>query len=628
MFEQLFESKKELIIPKGIEVVIVADMFAEEYLGGAELTTEALIKSSQLKVFKLKSSDISMKTLESGLNKYWIFTNFSRLNQDLIPTIVANLKYSVVEYDYKFCRYRSIEKHKVAEMADCNCHNENHGKLVSAFFHGANSIFYMSEKQMGRYHSRFPFLNNENNIVLSSVFSDEFFASIKLLREKYKNHNREKWLVLGSNSWIKGTQNAIEYCETNNLEYEIIQGLSHLQVLEKMAQSKGLVYLPLGGDTCPRIVLEAQLLGCELKVNDNVQHMSEIPFCDNSIEDIEVYLYANRDIFWNRIKKDMNYMPTISGYVTTRNCISQDYPFENCINSMKSFCSEIIVMDGGSTDGTIEKLEEMALEDTKIKVFVHNIMNDDIRISVQDGLQKARARAKCTGDFCWQMDGDEEVDQNTVDSIVKLCRQFPKFVDIVSLPVIEYWGSIDKVRVDVNPWKWRLTRNKPNITHGIPKEFRRADNRGKLFAAPGTDGCDYVDKDSFERLPHASFYTEQIHNLRLAALNGNKEALKNYEELMNRIVKTMPTVKHYSWLNIKRKIMTYKNYWQNHWENLYDIEQEDNPENNMFFNKSWADVTESEIDEMAKKLATKTGGHIFHSKIDWNKPTPHIEICT
>ena len=129
-----------------------------------------------------------MKTLESGYNKFWIFTNYSQMDPQLIPTIVSNIKYSIVEYDYKFCRYRSIEKHFSAEMKECSCHEEMHGKLTSAFFHGATTCFYMSEAQMKRYHDRFPFLENEsegsNQYVLSSCFSDEFFTAIKLLREK------------------------------------------------------------------------------------------------------------------------------------------------------------------------------------------------------------------------------------------------------------------------------------------------------------------------------------------------------------------------------------------------------------------------------------------------------------
>ena len=46
------------------------------------------------------------------------------MNWELIPTIVANMKYSVIEYDYKFCKFRSIEKHKMSTGEDCDCHGD------------------------------------------------------------------------------------------------------------------------------------------------------------------------------------------------------------------------------------------------------------------------------------------------------------------------------------------------------------------------------------------------------------------------------------------------------------------------------------------------------------------------
>ena len=76
---------------------------------------------------------------------------------------------------------------------------------------------------------------------------------------------------------------------------------------------------------------------------------------------------------------------------------------------------------------------------------------------------------------------------------------------------------------------------------------------------------------------------------------------------------------NYSWFNLERKINTYKNYWQRHWESLYDIKQEDVPENNMFFDKSWSDVSEDEIEELATRLSSDMGGWIFHSRVDFEK---------
>ena len=46
------------------DVVFVSDMFADEYVGGAELTSQALIDSCPLKVQKVKSSQLTMELME------------------------------------------------------------------------------------------------------------------------------------------------------------------------------------------------------------------------------------------------------------------------------------------------------------------------------------------------------------------------------------------------------------------------------------------------------------------------------------------------------------------------------------------------------------------------------------
>ena len=140
------------------------------------------------------------------------------------------------------------------------------------------------------------------------------------------------------------------------------------------------------------------------------------------------------------------------------------------------------------------------------------------------------------------------------DKIKKLASRLSKPIHLLALPVVEYWGSIEKVRMDINPWKWRLSRNVPYITHGIPVEFRNYDDDGELHALPGTDGCDYVHNETFQRIPHATFYTSEIHNAKVAALSGNQEAFEGYQRWFQSLIETLPGVHHYSWFDIERKI--------------------------------------------------------------------------
>ena len=625
-FENKGDKKSRMRIPSDAEIIFIADLFVDDYVGGAELTSEALISSTELKVCKILSKDLTIDLLEQGHQKYWIFGNYSQLDHNLIPTIISNLNYSILEYDYKYCKWRSPEKHEAIDGVVCNCQNDMNGKMVSAFMYGAKSLWWMSEKQMEKYHLIYPFLAELDNTVLSSVFDDAFFITVKMLREKYKDVECKGWIVLGSTSWIKGIDDARSWCIENDKEYEIISNLPYETVLEKLARAEGFVYLPKGGDTCPRMVIEAKLLGCELHINDNVEHATELWFDTDDMFDTEAYLYAAREMFWNNIKRSMEWVPALSGYTTTLNCISQHYPWEASISSMLGTCDEVIVVDGGSTDGTWEKLEKWAEEEERLKV--HQSIRDwnHPRHGVFDGEQKAYARSLCIGEYCWQQDCDEVIHENDHGAIEDLLRAFPKQVDIVCLPVVEFWGKEGKVRMDVTPWKWRVSRNKKHITHGIPADMRKVDEEGNLYACVGTDGCDYIHNETHVLLPHASFYHSEAHNLRVHALSGNEEAFTQYQQWFENNVTTLPSVYHYSWYDLGRKIRTYRDYWSTHWQSLYNIHQADTAENNMFFLKPWNDVSEEEIDALVDKLSTEMGGWVFHDPVNFDKPTPHLDI--
>jgi glycosyltransferase involved in cell wall biosynthesis len=633
-------------IPASSQVIFVADLFDDDYVGGAELTTKALIESSPYEVFKLHSKDVNLGTLKQGHDKFWIFGNFAQLNPQLIPSIIANIKYSIVEYDYKYCKFRSPEKHHNITKLPCDCHNQINGKLISAFFYGAKHLWWMSEKQKEKYHTLFPFLSEKDNTVLSSVFDDRTLSYIKTLQSMEKEE-RTKWIVLGSSSWIKGFEAAKNWCVDNNKEYKVVWNMSYDELLAELAVSKGFVYLPEGCDTCPRMVIEAKLLGCELHTNEYVQHRDESWFATDDLNAITEYLYAAPKWFWNGIKHAMEYKPTISGYITTYNCVKQRYPFEQSIESMLSFCDEVCVLDGGSTDGTWENLCQLQrnLVSSTVRIRLYDCEASRLesynkesplklkqitrdwnhpRFAVFDGEQKAEARRMCTSEFCWQMDSDEIVHEVDVPKIKNILNAITKDIDVLSLPVVEYWGGPDKVRLDVTPWKWRLSRNKPYITHGIPKDLRKTDSNGDLFASEGTDGCDLIHAETFERIPHASFYTPEVENIRQHAMLGNKQALSDYQAWFQEVVNGLPCVYHYSWYDLERKIHLYKNYWTKHWESLTGKTYVDDAKSNMMFDLPWSEVTNEMIKEKAKELQ-KTGGHIWHRK--WNGTiTPWLTI--
>lgn len=604
----------EFKIPKDTQIIFVADLFVDEYVGGAELTSEALINESPYKVFKLKSNLVTAELVKKHQDKFWIFGNFSALKPEIIPQLVSSVRYSILEYDYKYCKFRSPEKHLAETGMFCDCHNQFSGKLISAFYYGSMGLWWMSKKQKERYETLFPFLEEkERSVVLSSVFDKETLTYIKQLRQEALFQPKSKWIVLSSNSWIKGTKAAEDWCKLNNKDYEIVSNLSYHDLLKKLSLAEGFVYLPPGGDTCPRMVIEAKLLGCQLHLNENVQHKDESWF--SSIEEIESWLSISPGMFWKHIKKMIEYQPSLSGYTTVRNCVDQAYPFRECIQSMLDFCDEVCVVDGGSTDSTWDELCAWALREPKL--VLRQIKRDwnHPRSAVFDGVQKAEARALCSKEFCWQMDCDEVVHEKDYKKIKELARSMPNDIKLFSLPVIEYWGNANKVRLDIMPWKWRLSRNDRNITHGIPKELRAFDENGDLYSLPGSDGCDMIYASTFEPVEHMSFYTQDAHNARIAALQGNQDALMQYNAWFNEVTNNLPSVHHYSWFDLVRKIKLYRDYWTRHWSVLAGESYVDSADTNMMFNVPWSQVTDEMIQTRADELQS-IGGWIWHRK--WN----------
>jgi len=280
-------------------IVFVSDAFVQDWLGGAELTTEAIINEAphNTNVTKIKSTELTIEFIDQHKTHKWIFGNFFNLNPDtMIYFLAQRIEYSVIEYDYKYCIVRIPKLHK-KQYGQC-CEKTTRGQLISLFFSLAKSVWWMSEQQKQWIENAFPVLKQiKNSFVLSSTLGDEIFNKINTLDCSKKNN---KYLIQNHSHILKGTPQAIELANTEGLEFELFANLTHDEMLKKFSESKGLIFTPTQFDTCPRVTIEAKLLGCELILNDNVQHKDEEWFSKGKNEIIN-YLKSRTKFFWETI---------------------------------------------------------------------------------------------------------------------------------------------------------------------------------------------------------------------------------------------------------------------------------------------------------------------------------------
>ena len=285
------------------DYIFVSDMFADQYnIGGAELSLQTLIDSCDGKYKKINSTVLSESLIENNNDKVWIFGNIANLSNELIDTVInSDIKYYFIEFDYKYCEYRNPVLYKFLEDEECDYTETERGKTITNFINNSSQTFFMSEGQMLTFINDLKTLNDDKLCVLSSMFQDEFFEKINNLNTENKDSDRTKWIVLGSRSWVKGAKESEKWCKDHNVEYEVINNISHDELLKKLSTSKGICFKPTGLDTCPRFVIEAKLLGCELELNDNVQHLNEDWFKTDDISTTLNYLRSRKQFFWSKI---------------------------------------------------------------------------------------------------------------------------------------------------------------------------------------------------------------------------------------------------------------------------------------------------------------------------------------
>lgn len=305
----------------------------------------------------------------------------------------------------------------------------------------------------------------------------------------------------------------------------------------------------------------------------------------------------------NKEHKFKRLYPEISVYTYVWRPLANGYPVEECLRSW-AWADEIIVVNAAEDsedDGTKALLARLQ-EEIGPKLVVWPIPCSPKSNHLFDGENKNTARALTSSKFVISADIDE-LCCGAEQDWRELAKEMPDDVDGYNLPVHEVIGAPDQFRTSpsFNPWKWRLSRNKPEFGHGLPQaDAIQVD--GKTYSKGGSDGAFYVHVATknvlafhFPLVDEKPWFSERLISLR----DSNPE---EYQRRMEHVFTRLPHVHHVGHLDLKRKIKLYLETWHSHWNRLYGRDEND-PKNNKYFPGVLpVDVTEEMIDAKVAEL--------------------------
>ena len=301
--------------------------------------------------------------------------------------------------------------------------------------------------------------------------------------------------------------------------------------------------------------------------------------------------------------------PSISAYTTTYNCISGGYPYKEAIRSF-AWTDELIVLDGGSDDGTRAELDKLKEEiGDKMQIVDMSIDWDD---PGKDGAQKAMARAMCSSEFCLQFDADE-ICCGDITSWRRLAKRFPKDQIMAALPVYEPLGDKHSIRLgkSFNIWKWRLSVNSPEISHSIP-DYDRMEVDGKIYSKGGSDGCfpvNIVNNKMVQSFFPGDWFSNDLYRFR-------DENINEYKNRLEKIFASTPFVYHVGHVDLENKIELYLKSWHQWWCHLYNKDAND-PKNNLYFPGVLPkDVSKEMIGQKIKEMIESEGSIRIDSAVE------------
>ena len=249
------------------KILFIADIFAEEWLGGGELNNQELIgilREKGHEVLTVKSENVNLEFLQHWQNDAkFIVSNFIKLPEEVKQHLQEKHDYVIYEHDHKYLTTRDPSVFENYLAPDENIVNLDFYKNARAVFCQSSLHAEVVEKNIktGNVHS-----------LGGNLWSLEILDMLSSLFHKEK---KERYSIWDSHNPIKNTSLAKAYCHRNKLEYDLVGELPYREFLNRLTDNKYFIFLPETLETLCRVVVECRMAGMTVLTSKKLGATSE-----------------------------------------------------------------------------------------------------------------------------------------------------------------------------------------------------------------------------------------------------------------------------------------------------------------------------------------------------------------
>jgi len=267
--------------------ILISDFTTKEVPhGGSEWVNDVLISRFNLEF------QYSQHVNSFDVDNFYVISNISLMQPNLIRQI-PKLNYIIIENDYKICNSRHPWRWPNSIVPKSERINYDLYKNAKAVF--VQTTDHYNVYKANEVEGKFVNLN-------SSIWSEVDLQLLERISRDSKNKSNS-YAIYDTDNWIKNRVGAINYCVTNNLNYQLVPN-SHSRetFLRGLAECKGLVFLPIARETFCRLVVEAKCFELDVITTKNYGASLE-PWFDMVGQEMIDFLRMNTDHNLNKIKK-------------------------------------------------------------------------------------------------------------------------------------------------------------------------------------------------------------------------------------------------------------------------------------------------------------------------------------